>query len=39
VVTIPAVGRHITSNFAKLGLRTNGDDHGRVLAILRYLGR
>ena len=39
VVTIPAVERHITSIFAKLGLQTNGDDHRRVLAILRYLGR
>jgi DNA-binding NarL/FixJ family response regulator len=39
VVTIPAVERHITSIFAKLGLRSNGDDHRRVLAILQYLGR
>ena len=39
VVTIPAVERHITSIFAKLGLRSNGDDHRRVVAILRYLGR
>jgi DNA-binding NarL/FixJ family response regulator len=38
VVTIPAVERHITSIYAKLGLRSNGDDHRRVLAILRYLG-
>jgi DNA-binding NarL/FixJ family response regulator len=39
VVTIPAVERHITSIFAKLGLRSGGDDHPRVLASLRYLGR
>jgi len=39
VVTIPAVERHITSIYAKLGLRSNGEDHRRVLAILRYLGR
>lgn len=39
VVTVSAVERHITSIFAKLGLRCNGDDHRRVLAILRYLGR
>jgi DNA-binding NarL/FixJ family response regulator len=38
VVTIPAVERHITRIFAKLGLRSNGDDHRRVLAILQYLG-
>jgi hypothetical protein len=25
--------------FAKLELRSNGDDHPRVLAILRFLGR
>lgn len=37
VVTIPAVERHITSIYAKLGLRSNGDDHRRVRAILRYL--
>jgi DNA-binding NarL/FixJ family response regulator len=37
VVTVPAVERHVTSIFAKLGLRSNGDDHRRVLAILRYL--
>jgi DNA-binding NarL/FixJ family response regulator len=37
VVTIPAVERHITSIFAKLEPRANGDDHRRVLAVLRYL--
>jgi DNA-binding NarL/FixJ family response regulator len=38
VVTTAAVERHITSIYAKLGLRSNGDDHRRVLAILRYVG-
>jgi DNA-binding NarL/FixJ family response regulator len=38
VVTVPAVERHITSIYAKLSLRSNGDDHRRVLAILRYVG-
>lgn len=36
VVTVAAVERHITSIFAKLDLRTNGEDHRRVLAALRY---
>jgi DNA-binding NarL/FixJ family response regulator len=38
VVTIPAVERHITSIYVKLGFRPNRDDHRRTLAILRYLG-
>jgi DNA-binding NarL/FixJ family response regulator len=37
VVTISAVERHITSIFAKLGLRSSPGDHRRVLAVLRYL--
>jgi DNA-binding NarL/FixJ family response regulator len=38
VVTIPAIERHVTSIYAKLGLKSNGNDHRRVLAILRYVG-
>ncbi|HTX32410.1 MAG TPA: response regulator transcription factor [Solirubrobacteraceae bacterium] len=36
VVTLAAIERHITSIFAKLALATNGEDHRRVLAALRY---
>jgi DNA-binding NarL/FixJ family response regulator len=39
VVTIPAVERHITSIFAKLGLRQATDDHRRVLAVIQFLRR
>jgi DNA-binding NarL/FixJ family response regulator len=38
VVSIPAVERHVTSIFSKLGLRqSDADQHRRVLAVLRYL--
>ena len=37
VVTVPAVERHVTSIFDKLGLRQVPEDHRRVLAVLRYL--
>ena len=39
VVTTAAVERHVTSIFDKLGLQPSGDDHRRVLAVLRYLHR
>ena len=37
VVTVAAVERHVTSIFAKLGLRPTSEDHRRVLAVLTYL--
>lgn len=37
VVTTPAVERHVTSIFSKLGLQQASEDHRRVLAVLRYL--
>lgn len=37
VVSVPAVERHVTRIFAKLGLEQNSDQHRRVLAVLRYL--
>ncbi|MFZ4896388.1 response regulator transcription factor [Plantibacter sp. Mn2098] len=38
-VTVPAVERHVTGIFTKLGLQqTETGQHRRVLAVLRYLG-
>jgi DNA-binding NarL/FixJ family response regulator len=37
VVTVPAIERHVTSIFGKLGLRQAPEDHRRVLAVLQYL--
>ena len=38
VVTVPAVERHVTGIFTKLGLdQSDADQHRRVLAVLRYL--
>lgn len=39
VVTVPAVERHVTSIFGKLGMRPATEDHRRVLAVLGYLHR
>ena len=39
IVTVPAVERHVTSIFEKLGLRQAPEDHRRVLAVLQYLKR
>jgi DNA-binding NarL/FixJ family response regulator len=39
IVTVPAVERHVTSIFEKLGLRQTPEDHRRVLAVLEYLKR
>jgi DNA-binding NarL/FixJ family response regulator len=40
VVTVPAVERHVTGIFTKLGLhQSDADQHRRVLAVLRYLKR
>src|SRR6202161_27905 len=38
-ITVPAVERHVTSIFAKLGLPAGGESHRRVLAVLEYLRR
>ena len=37
VVGLPAVEKHVTSILAKLDLPPAGDDHRRVLAVLRWL--
>jgi DNA-binding NarL/FixJ family response regulator len=39
VVSVPAVERHISSIFAKLGLNPAPGHHRRVLAVLEYLRR
>jgi DNA-binding NarL/FixJ family response regulator len=40
VVTVPAVERHVTGIFTKLGLhQSDADQHRRVRAVLRYLQR
>jgi DNA-binding NarL/FixJ family response regulator len=39
VVTVPAVERHVTNIFDKLGLHQAPEDHRRVLAVLQYLKR
>lgn len=39
IVTVPAVERHVTNIFDKLGLRQAPEDHRRVLAVLEYLRR
>jgi DNA-binding NarL/FixJ family response regulator len=38
VVSDRAVEKHIANIFLKLDLPPSGDDHRRVLAVLRYLG-
>jgi DNA-binding NarL/FixJ family response regulator len=39
IVSVPAVERHVTKIFDKLGLRQAPEDHRRVLAVLEYLKR
>jgi DNA-binding NarL/FixJ family response regulator len=39
VVSVPAVERHVTNIFAKLGLHPAKEQHRRVLAVLEYLRR
>jgi DNA-binding NarL/FixJ family response regulator len=37
VVTERAVEKHVTGIFRKIGLEAGGEDHRRVLAVLRFL--
>lgn len=37
-VGVGAVEKHVTAIFGKLGLADGGDEHRRVLAVLRFLG-
>jgi DNA-binding NarL/FixJ family response regulator len=37
VVTERAVEKHVTGIFSKLGLEAGGEDHRRVVAVLRFL--
>jgi DNA-binding NarL/FixJ family response regulator len=37
VVTERAVEKHVTGIFSKLELTASGEDHRRVLAVLRFL--
>jgi DNA-binding NarL/FixJ family response regulator len=39
VVTDRAIEKHVTSIFGKLDLRAGGEEHRRVLAVLRFLDR
>lgn len=39
VVTVPAVERHVTGIFSKLGLPLSREHHRRVLAVLKFLSR
>jgi DNA-binding NarL/FixJ family response regulator len=36
-VTERAIERHVTGIFSKLGLTATGNEHRRVLAVLRFL--
>ena len=36
-VSVPAIERHVTNIFDKLGLRQTPEQHRRVTAVLRYL--
>jgi DNA-binding NarL/FixJ family response regulator len=38
VITLGAVEKHVTGIFGKRGLPPTPEDHGRVLAVLRFLG-